>query len=279
MGNYFCGWYYRCQSEKHTLAVIPSIHRAGAEKYCSIQLLTPADAYDLRLPIGEYQKDGVCIRMGTNYFTPTGIRLDIETDRWRANGNLRFGPFTPLRWDIMGPFRFMPFMQCRHSIYSLRHRVDGVMAVNGIPYSFHGGLGYLEGDRGNSFPKSYLWTQCSFPRGTVMLSVADIPMGKISFTGVIAVVYLDGREHRLATYLGAKAVKITPEEIVIRQGHSTLTVLPENLDGQNLLAPDRGRMGRFIREQLSCRVRFRFEKDGTTLLDLDASNAALEFEY
>lgn len=38
-------------------------------------------------------------------------------------------------------------------------------------------------------------------------------------------------------------------------------------------------MGRFIREQLSCEIRFRFEKDGTILLDLDAANAALEYEY
>ena len=279
MGNYFCGWYYRCQSEKHTMAVIPSIHRAGVDKYCSIQLITDTDAYSLRLPIGEYQKDGVCIRMGTNFFTPTGIRLDIETETWSANGNIRFGPFTPLRRDIMGPFQFVPFMQCRHSIYSLRHRVDGVMVINGSTYSFHEGLGYMEGDRGRSFPKSYLWTQCSFPRGAVMLSVADIPIGKISFTGVIAVVYLDGKEYRLATYLGAKAVKISPEEIVIRQGRTTLTVLPKNVGGQNLFAPEQGRMGRFIREQLSCEIRFRFEKDGTILLDLDAANAALEYEY
>ena len=30
MGDYFCGWYFRCQSEEKTLAVIPAVHRAGA---------------------------------------------------------------------------------------------------------------------------------------------------------------------------------------------------------------------------------------------------------
>jgi hypothetical protein len=38
-------------------------------------------------------------------------------------------------------------------------------------------------------------------------------------------------------------------------------------------------MDRHIREQLSCAVHYRFEKNGKLLLDLDASNAALEYEY
>lgn len=279
MGNYFCGWYCRCQTEDHTLAVIPSIHRAGKNKYCSIQVITDSDAYSLRLPIGDYEWNGDCIRMGSNTFTPTGIRLDIESENWNAKGNLRFGPLTPLGYDIMGPFQFVPFMQCRHSVYSLYHWVEGEMVINGRTYVFHKGLGYMEGDRGRSFPKAYLWTQCSFTQGTVMLSVADIPVGHFHFTGIIGIVYLRGKEYRIATYLGAKVGKITPEKIVIRQGSATLTVMPKTVGGQSLLAPEKGCMGRFIREQLACPVRFRFEKGGKLLLDLNAPNAALEYEY
>ncbi len=279
MGNYFCGWYYRCQSENHTLAVIPSVHRAGKDKFCTIQLITNSDAFNLRLPISDYHKDRTRIRMGKNSFSPEGIRLDMQSETFCAKGDIRFGPFTPLRYDIMGPFQFVPYMQCRHSIYSLHHRVDGEIIINGKSYSFYNGLGYMEGDRGRSFPKNYLWTQCSFPQGAVILSVADIPLGKLHFTGVIGIVYLHGKEHRLATYLGAKAVRITPDKIIIRQGTAVLTVIPQNTGGHSLLAPENGRMGRFIREQLACPVHFRFEKDGVTLLDVDTPNAALEFEY
>ena len=39
-----------------------------------------------------------------------------------------------------------------------------------------------------------------------MLSVAEIPMAKMHFTGIIGVVLWKGREYRLATYLGARVV-------------------------------------------------------------------------
>lgn len=64
----------------------------------------------------------------------------------------------------------------------------------------------MEGDRGYSFPRNYVWTQCSFPDGALMLSIADIPIGGFHFTGVISIVLLHGKEYRLATYLGSKAV-------------------------------------------------------------------------
>lgn len=41
-----------------------------------------------------------------------------------------------------------------------------------------------------------------------MLSVADIPMAGIHFTGVIGAIMWYGMEYRLATYLGAKVVQI-----------------------------------------------------------------------
>ena len=108
----------------------------------------------------------------------------------------------------MGPFRYVPFMQCRHSVFSMRHPVDGILSINGTPYEFQNAIGYMEGDRGYSFPTKYAWTQCSFPDGALMLSIAEIPFGGFHFTGIIGIVHLRRKEYRLATYLGAKAVKI-----------------------------------------------------------------------
>ena len=70
------------------------------------------------------------------------------------------------------------------------HSVSGSIWVNGREYSFEDGRGYWEGDRGRSFPKKYVWTQCSFPDGSLMLSAADIPLAGIHFTGVIGNVCL-----------------------------------------------------------------------------------------
>lgn len=140
----------------------------------------------------------------------------------------------------MGPFRYVPFMQCRHSIYSMRHSIDGTLSINGTPYLFQNAIGYMEGVRGYSFPMNYAWTQCSFPDGALMLSIADIPIGGFHFTGVIGIELLHEKEYRLATYLGAKAVKITAGEILIRQGNLVLTVSPQNQSGYPLHAPVSG---------------------------------------
>ena len=171
------------------------------------------------------------------------------------------------------------FMQCRHSVFSMRHSVDGKISINGTSFEFKDAIGYIEGDRGYSFPREYVWTQCSFPDGSLMLSIADIPVGAFHFTGVIGVVLINGKEHRIATYLGAKAVKITPEEIIVRQGSYTFIAKPQDFLGHPLRAPVSGGMKRTIHEHPSCKVYYRLEKNGIPLLELDASNAAFEYEY
>lgn len=45
MLNYFCGWYFRCQSDWQTLAVIPSVHRTKKSKFCAM-----VASYSLTMP-------------------------------------------------------------------------------------------------------------------------------------------------------------------------------------------------------------------------------------
>lgn len=279
MRSYFCGWYFRCQSGQQTLAFIPSVHKTGKSNFCAIQLITDTEANYSEFPFSAFQKHDDQITIAGNRFGRDGIHLDIQTPSLCASGSISFSAFTPIRYDIMGPFRFVPFMQCRHSVYSMRHSVDGEITVNGTRYMFQNALGYIEGDRGHSFPKKYVWTQCSFPNGGLMLSIADIPMGTLRFTGVIGIVYLNGKEYRLATYLGARAVKITPDEIVVRQGEYALTVKPQDISGHPLHAPVAGAMSRTIYEHPSCKVNYRFTKSGLLLLELDVPNSAFEYEY
>ena len=279
MHSYFYGWYYRCQSDTQTLAIIPSVHKTKDGNHCAIQLIMDAEAFHVPFPYRDFRKDRSQIEIGSNRFGDEGIHLDIHTPELHAIGDLRFGPFSPLRYDIMGPFRYVPFMQCRHSVFSMKHTVHGEISINGMPYIFRDATGYMEGDRGHSFPKEYIWTQCSFPEGSLMLSVADIPFGPFRFTGIIGIVHLHGKEYRIATYLGAKPVRITPGKIIVRQGNFTLTIEPEAFSGHPLQAPVGGAMHRTIYEHPSCKVYYRFEINRKTLLELDAPNAAFEYEY
>ena len=95
----------------------------------------------------------------------------------------------------------------------------------------------------------------------------------------IGVVLLHGKEYRLATYLGAKAVKIKDSEAIVRQGRFCLTVKRLVLPGHPLQAPVGGAMTRTIHEHPSCKVYYRFTDGDVILLELEAPNAAFEYEY
>ena len=194
-------------------------------------------------------------------------------------GELKFGRLTPIKNDIMGPFRFVPFMQCRHSIRSMRHTVNGELLINGEKYIFDNADGYIEGDRGHSFPSVYAWTHCFYGDVSLMMSAADIPLCGIHFTGVICSVICGGKEYRLATYKGAKAVKISGGEIVIKQGDMTLYAALIEKDPHPLKAPESGAMTRVIRESASCRAAYRFEKGSRTLFSFESDKASFEYEY
>lgn len=279
MRDGFRGWYFKCQSDARTLAVIPAIHQVKGERSCSIQLITDGNSWSVPFPYADFQKSHSAVEIGGNRFGRQGIHLDLHAPELSASGTLRFGAFTPLRYDIMGPFRYVPFMECRHSVLSMKHTVDGEVDINGIPYVFGGGTGYLEGDRGRSFPREYAWTQCGFPGGALMLATADIPLGGYHFTGIIGAVLWQGREYRLATYLGARAEHIQNGEIVIRQRDACLTVRQLEKTGRPLCAPSGGAMTRTIHEQAACKVFYQFQKDGSTLFELEAPNASFEYEY
>lgn len=277
--GFFYGWYFKCQSDSQTLALIPAVHRSGSKKTCSIQILTEKGSWTATFPVEVFRRKRRRIFIGKNRFTENGIRLAVREPGLTVNGKLVFGPLFPLKYDIMGPFSLVPFLECRHSVWSMRHEVRGSVSINGETYSFDKGLGYWEGDRGRSFPKEYVWTQCSFPGGALMLSVADVPLAGLRFRGIIGIVLLNGREYRLATYLGARAVRIGQGRVRVVQGNLELDAKLLEPAGRPLNAPAEGNMVRIIHESAACRAGYRFRKDGRTLLRLDTDRASFEYEY
>ncbi|MBD5512813.1 MAG: hypothetical protein HDR08_16440 [Lachnospiraceae bacterium] len=279
MHGSFYGWYLKCQSDTQTLAVIPAVHNVGRKRTCSIQMITDNDAWTVTFPIDVFQRTKRNIFIGENRFGEKGIRLAIHTPQLNIRGKLDFGPLCPLKYDIMGPFAFVPFMECRHSVWSMHHLIRGNVYINGEKYAFRNGRGYWEGDRGRSFPKEYIWTQCCFSGGSLMLSVADIPMAGIHFTGVIGAVLWQGKEYRMATYLGARVVQIQNKMVRVIQGSLELEVRLLEAAERPLKAPAKGDMVRTIHESASCRVFYRFRKKNRTLFAFETDRASLEFEY
>lgn len=128
----------------------------------------------------------------------------------------------------------------------MRHLVCGSMDVNGQEYSFQNEYGYWEGDEGHSFPKEYAWTQCSFPGGSLMLSVADVPIVGFHLRGIISAVLWKGKEYRLATVRSP------------------------------LKAPIHGDMARTIHENAACQAFFKFRKGDCILFAFETNQVCIE---
>lgn len=279
MYDSFYGWYLKCQSDTQTLAVIPAVHSAGGKRACSVQVITDHDAWTVTFSADSFRRTRRNLFIGENRFGEKGIRLAIRTPQLTIRGRLNFGQLSPLKYDIMGPFALVPFMECRHSVWSMWHSVTGNVRINGQKYSFQNAWGYWEGDRGRSFPEEYLWTQCCFNDGALMLSVADIPVAGFHFTGIIGVILWRGKEYRIATYLGARAVQIQNKTVRVIQGDLELEVRLPEASGRPLKAPEKGNMVRTIHESASCRAFYQFRKKGRTLFAFESDRASFEFEY
>lgn len=293
MKGYFYGWYFKCQSNTQTLAIIPAVHESNGKQTFSIQVITEDKTWNinfdestLQFSQRNYFTEKRC-QIERNVFEESGLQLQIDAPQLKANGTLQFSNLSPLKYDIMGPFVFVPFMECRHSVYSMGHRVDGTLCINGKDYVFENAYGYWEGDRGRSFPKEYAWTQSflhdakgsSQTTGGIMLSVADIPLAGLHFTGIIGIVRWKDREYRFATYLGARVVQKSGGRLLVRQGSMELEARLLEKNAQPLRAPSNGAMSRTIRENVSCKAFYRLRKNGQTIFALEADRASFEYEY
>lgn len=277
--GYFKGWYFKCCNGEKTVAFIAALHRNSGIESASLQVITDDNAYNIPFEKLEYTEKPLSVKIGDCSFSEKGIALNYHSSQCTLEGNLNFESLTPIAYDIMGPFALVPFMQCRHGVYSMKHRIDGYITINGRQFDFNNGVGYIEGDRGYSFPKRYIWTQCSFENGSLMLSVADIPMLGFHFTGIIGVVMLNGREYRIATYLGARVKQIGENSVTVKQGGYELTAKILEKNAHPLFAPTNGNMSRTIHESASCKAQYHFSYKNTVLCDFVSEKASFEFEY
>lgn len=272
MHNRFEGWYFKHQKDGRTLALIPGRSR----EHAFIQVVTDGWARNTVYPLDAYQRRDHLTIAG-NTFARDGIELVIKQSGISLTGRLDYGRLTPIRSDIMGPFRFFP-MECRHSVVSMNHRLSGRLLVNGEVWDFEDGRGYIEGDSGRSFPSRYAWVQCCFgDECSIMASIARIPFAGLRFWGCICALWLDGREYRLATYLGARIREISSGRLEITQGRLRLVIEATPSKGHGLPAPDHGKMCRVIHETPSATVRFCLTRDSQVIFDRVSPCASFEY--
>lgn len=280
MNDHFYGWYFRCQGKEGSIAVIPAVYISAKKQSCSIQVITEAGSWNKVFPIRQFRisRDKGIMQIGENVFSKKGIRLNLEAGELRISGILRFGQFAEPKYDIMGPFRYISGMECRHAVYSMRHSVTGELRVNGELLRFQDGKGYMEGDRGSSFPEQYAWTQHFLGDGSLMIAAATVPLGRMCFTGTVGILYHKEREYRFATYLGASVQKIGNGELFIRQGKYSLRVRFPRQTGNVLRAPQNGKMTRKIRESVSCRAEYTLLCGDRIVFRTVTDKAAFEYE-
>ncbi len=265
----FEGWYFKHQKGDDMVAFIPGRAESGA----FVQMISPEGARQFHIAELTVSRD--MIRADGCRFLRQGCRIDLPG----VKGEIAYGPLTPLRSDIMGPFRFFP-MECRHGVLSMAHTLRGGVMIDGHPHSFEGGCGYAEKDSGTSFPRAYLWVQCNdFPTPcSLMASIAHIPFCGSAFLGCICAILYQGREYRLATYKGVKVLAGDAKHLCLSQGSLQLELeIAPCRAGHPLRAPRQGKMSDTIRESCNARLRARFWKKGKLLFDMCSEHAVFEF--
>lgn len=267
--NGFEGWYFKHQKDNNTIAFIPGKAESGA----FIQMIFPGGSK--RFDVPEISVKNCVITAGKCKFSMRGCKIDLPG----VNGEILYGRSTPLGSDIMGPFRFFK-MECRHSVISMSHTLNGSLNINGIQYNFNNGSGYIEKDSGTSFPRRYTWLQCnSFSKPcSVMASIADIPFFGINFKGCICAVIYNNREYRFATYNGVRIRTANSRRICLSQRNLLLKIdIMPSSGGHPLKSPVMGKMSGTIHESLNANIRVRLWNYKKLLFDLHSSNAAYEF--
>ena len=293
--NYFEGWYFKHVSKnlKHVFAFIPGIALTRNNKHAFIQIINgiSGETHVINYPLNEfrYSRNKFDIWVGNSNFTQTGIKLDIDDEKVKVQGTIQYSdivkyPSSAFSPGIMGWYSFVPFMECKHGIGSVYHRLTGNIMFNQKNIDFEDGTGYIEKDWGTSFPESWIWLHCNTlnePDCSFTFSVAKIPWLGSFFIGHICFLYYRGRFHIFATYNKSKITHLKFQKPVLEiemenKSHVLKVIARQNSSG-NLKAPVVGEMNRVIKESVDSDIQINLlNQNGDTVLRTNGTHAGLE---
>jgi tocopherol cyclase len=293
--RYFEGWYFKHVSRdlENVYAFIPGVSLAGDDSHAFIQVINgiTGETHYVEYQLKEYfwKREKLYLKIGDSIFTDSYAAVDIQDEGITAGGRIEYSgmvryPVTLRAPGIMGWYAYVPFMQCYHDVVSANHNLKGKLSINGNEIDFSDGKGYIEKDRGSSFPDAWIWVQCnsfSVDDASLCVSIAKIPWLGRYFVGFICFLYLQGRFYLFNTYNKSRLSEP-------RYDGDTLTISLQNndyvLDVQavkkrsgELKAPSSGQMTRRIKESIDSDVHVRmWDRSGRKLFEDTGRRAGLE---
>ncbi len=293
--NYFEGWYFKQVSKdlEHVYSFIPGVSLNPENPHAFIQVIngiTGITQY-IEYPISSFSfsnKD-FKVQVGESVFTSNSISLKIDSPMIKVSGELRFServkyPSSLLSSGIMGWYSFVPFMECKHAVVSVSHRIDGNITVNDDDIDFSGGKGYIEKDWGKSFPESWIWLQSNnFANSDacIMMSIAKIPWLGSHFTGFLGFLYNEGHFYSFSTYEKSEITHLSRDEdklvVIFRNKKFQLEISAHLKKSGILLAPKHGAMSRRIKESIDSELQVELSDfEGHEVFHDTARRAGLE---
>ena len=266
--NYFEGWYFKHVSKDldQVYSFIPGISLHTDNPHAFIQVINglTGETNYIEYPVSEFSFSTKYFRVevGGSVFTADSMVLNINSPQIKVDGRLSYSgsvkyPSSVFAPGIMGWYSFVPFMECKHGVVSVTHRIDGTINVDKKQIDFSGGKGYIEKDWGKSFPESWIWLQSNNFENSdacIMMSIAKIPWLGSFFTGFLGFLYFDGKFFPFSTYhkseitdLGLANEKLT---VSFRSKKYHLKIIASLKQSGILLAPKSGKMSRRIKESV-----------------------------
>lgn len=293
--NYFEGWYFKhvTADREQVWSFIPGISLSRGRRHAFIQVLNgrtgETQVHDYELSEFSGSSKDLNIHLGPSRFNLDGISLDIRNESHHISGEISYTstelyPSSLLNPGIMGWYSFVPFMECKHGVVSMAHRLSGGLQINGQLVDFNGGTGYIEKDWGSSFPESWIWLHCNTFNnnpGSFTFSVAKIPWLGSFFIGFISFLNLEEKFLNFSTWSKARIDKLEYIDHTLNLRISNkkyhLDIEAVNNEAGHLKAPVKGSMTRMIKETVDASLDLKLsDHRGKVLFHDQGTRAGME---
>lgn len=237
--NFFEGWYFKVvdYSEEHPLSIIPGIFKGRDNEsfHSFIQVLLGQtnkyfyNKYDVNL--FSYSDSEFKLWIEDNYFSLSGLKINIDRKDIRLRGELRFinlkkWPDSKINPGSMGFYNYLSFMQCYSQVCAIDMSVEGSLNINGEGVDFTKGKGYIEKNWGRAFPYAWIWIQCNCfknSKGALSCSIGHIPFPLGSFRGFLIGFEANDRFYSFTTMNKSKInIAERGSDVIIRARNNNL---------------------------------------------------------